>query len=223
MTPFLLWKRQCKREWLLQRRQVRASLNASVFFLMMLIFIPLSMPADPVLLRLMVPGLIWVAMLLALFLASERLFQQDFDDGVIEQWAVSGYPMSTFVSAKLIIHWLATLLPMLFLCPVLGVIFSLNVYETSLLAIILLAGTPGIFSLCGLASAFGLGLQQRGMLMALILIPLAIPIMIFGSAAMTAVMEGNAISGHLALLCALSLIGVGGMPFAMGGVIRASA
>ena len=217
---FLLFRRQLSRELLLHLRQLRLIINSSRFFLMIMVFFPLTMTPDVDLLRTIAPGLVWIAMLLAMFLSAERLFQQDYDDGVIEQWLVSGYPMSIMVSAKILIHWLLNLLPMLILCPFLAILFTLTLYETSILMLSLICGTPAILFLCALAAAFSTGLQQKGILMALILLPLTIPVMIFGSGTLIAAMQGLPTQGYLALLLAMSITAAGLLPFAIAGVIH---
>ena len=223
MIPiFVLFKRQLSREILLNIRQFRFIINSCLFFLMIVVFFPLTVSPDVNLLRVVAPGLVWIAMLLALFLSAERLFQQDYDDGVVEQWLVSGYPMSVFVGAKILMHWLLNLLPMLVFCPFLAILFSLDHYETVVLVLSLIAGTPAILCLCSLAAAFSTGLQQKGLLMALILLPLTIPVMIFGSATLSAAMEGLPVSGYLALLLAMSVASMSLLPFAVAGVIRIS-
>jgi len=217
-----LFKRQLAREALLHRRQVRLIINSCLFFLMIMVFFPLTMPPDPALLRTIAPGLIWIAMLLAMLMSAERLFQQDYDDGVIEQWLVSGYPVSLIVSAKILMHWLLNLLPILLFSPLLAILFGLTVYETLILMLSLVCGSPAILFLCALAAAFSTGIKQKGVLMALILLPLTIPVMIFGSAALAAAMQGFAVQAYLALLLAMSLVAAGFLPFAIAGVIRIS-
>ncbi len=215
-------KLQLQREALLHLRQLRLIINSCLFFLMIMVFFPLTMPPEPALLRTIAPGLVWIAMLLAMLLSAERLFQQDYDDGIIEQWLVSGYPVSLFVAAKIVMHWLLNMLPMLILSPIVAILFALNGYETVILMLSLICGSPAILFLCALAAAFSTGLKQKGVLMALILLPLTIPVMIFGSGAIIAAMQGFAVQGHLALLLAISLLAAGFLPFAIAGVIRIS-
>lgn len=216
----LLFRRQLSREWLLNLRQLRMIINTSLFFLMVLVFFPLTMPPDVDLLRSIAPGLVWIAMLLSMLLSSERLFQQDYDDGVIEQWLASGYPLTVMISAKMLLHWLLNLLPMLIFCPIMAILFGLTAYETLILMLSLVCGTPAILALCTLAASFSTGLQQKGVLMALVLLPLTIPMMIFGSGTLLAAMQGFPVQGYLALLLALSLLATGFLPFAIAGVIR---
>ena len=213
-------KRHLMREWLLQIRQVRMIINSCLFFMMILIFFPLTMPSDVSLLRSLAPGLVWIAALLAFFLSSDRLFQQDYDDGVIEQWLVSGHFLSLFIAAKVLVHWVVNLLPMLIFCPVLALLFNLNAHEMLIMMVSLLCGTPAIIFLCALAAAFSTGLKQKGMVMALILMPLTIPVMIFGSGAVNAALQDLPVQGYVAIMLAISIIATSCLPFAISAVVR---
>lgn len=208
------------RELLLHIRQPRLLVHAALFFLMVTLFFPLTMPPEPLLLRAIAPGLVWIAMLLSMLLASVQFFQQDYEDGVIEQWLVSSYPLSLIVTAKLLIHWLINLLPMLIFCPFIALFFHLNWQEMRVLILSLCLGSPAILFLCGLAAAFSAGMQHKGVLMALVLLPLTIPIMIFGSATLNAAMHGLEVAGYLAILLALSSLSVAFLPFAIAAVVR---
>ncbi|KTD18884.1 heme exporter protein CcmB [Legionella jordanis] len=215
----ILFRRQFQRELLLHARQPRLLLHSSLFFLMVTVFFPLTMPPEPMLMRTVAPGLVWIAMLLALLLSSVSLFQQDYEDGVLEQWLISPYPLPVIVFAKLFVHWLLNLGAMLIYCPLLAILFHLSGYETVILVISLIVGTPAILFLCALASAFSAG---RGVLMALVLLPLTVPAMVFGSASLSAAMQGLAVPGYLAILAAVSLLTVCFLPFAISAVIRIS-
>ncbi|WED41791.1 heme exporter protein CcmB [Legionella cardiaca] len=219
MNLAVLFKRQFHREVLLHLRQPRLLLHASLFFLMVTVFFPLTMPPEASMMRVVAPGIVWIAMLLAMLLSSVGLFQQDHEDGVIEQWLISGYPLSLIITAKLLVHWLLNLLPMLIFCPLLAVLFNLTAYETVILMLSLIVGTPAILFLCGLAAAFSAG---KGVLMALVLLPLTVPIMIFGSGSLAAVMQGFSVSGFITLLTAVSLLASAFLPFAIAAVIRIS-
>jgi heme exporter protein B len=215
-----LFMQQCKRELLIQVRQVRFLVNSCLFFLIFLFMFPLTIKPEVVLLRSIAPGLVWMGVLLSLLLSAERLFQQDYEHGVIEQWIVSGHSLPLLIAAKVIAHWLFTLLPLLFLCPVVGLVYSLNIWETSVLALTLICGSPALLFLCALAAAFGVGVTQKGLLMSLILLPLTLPILIFGSGTLNIAMQGLPINGYLALLLAISVFASGFLPYAIAGVIR---
>lgn len=211
--------RQFQREMLLHCRQPRQMIYSCLFFLMVLVLFPLTISAENTTLRLLAPGLIWIDVLFAFFLGSERLFQQDYEDGVIEQWLVSGYPLSLLIFAKILAHWMLNILPLILLCPLIAIFLGLNGHELLILIASLVLGTPAIFFLCALAASFSAGIKQKGLLMALILFPLTIPVMIFGSATLTAVIHGQAVSGYIALLLGISTLAVGLVPFAAAGVV----
>ncbi|KTD06729.1 heme exporter protein CcmB [Legionella jamestowniensis] len=215
----IVFKRQIQREMLLHLRQPRLLLHSSLFFLMVAVFFPLTMPPQTSIMRTVAPGVVWIAMLLAMLLSSVNLFQQDYEDGAVEQWLISGYPLSLIVSAKLLVHWFLNLLPMLIFSPLLALLFNLTFVETVILIASLILGTPAILFLCGLAAAFSAG---KGVLMALVLLPLTVPVMIFGSGSLFAVMQGFSAQGYLALLAAISLLATAFLPFAIAGIIRIS-
>ena len=211
--------RQMGRELLLNYREPRKLLYSCLFFSMILVFFPLTISADTNTLRMLAPGLIWIDMLLAFFLSSERLFQQDYDDGVLEQWFVSVYPISLMVTAKIVIHWILNVAPMILFCPILAIFLHLNAQETLILILSLICGTPAILFLCAFAAAFSIGLNQKGVLIALILFPLTIPVMIFGSNVLSAAMAGQPVGCFIALLAAFSALSVGFLPLATGAVV----
>jgi heme exporter protein B len=216
------FKKQSHREILIQLRQPKLLVNAFLFFLMIMVFFPLTMPANPVLLKQLAPGLIWMSLLLSIMLSSERLFQQDYDDGIIEQWLMSGSSIFVIVLAKVVSHWLLTVIPLLFLSPLIALLFNFSYVELVVLIVSLLAGTPAIICLSTMAAAFSSGMQQKGIFMALILLPLTVPILIFGSGLLLAAMQDNLISGYLALLLALSTFAMSFLPFAITAVIEIS-
>jgi heme exporter protein B len=214
------FKKQCQRELLLCYRQSRYVLMATLFFFMLIVFFPLTLQPEQALLRAVLPGMVWIAMLLALLISAESMFQQDYEQGVLEQWLVSGESLSLMVTAKIVVHWLGNLVPMLLLSPLIALLFSLSLMETLLLALSLLAGTPALVCLCALATAFSLGTQQKGAMMMLILLPLTLPILIFGSSILSFAMQGAMVSGYLAILLALSILACSFLPLAIASVIR---
>jgi heme exporter protein B len=222
MTPLTCFGRQFKREFLVNIRQPRLLINSSLFFVMMTVFFPLTLPANAVIIRQVAPGLIWMAVLLAMLLASERLFQQDYEEGIIEQWLTSGFSLGLIVSAKLLLHWLLTIVPLLLFSPFLALLFGFSAREVMILAVSLITGTPAILYICALAAAFSTSMKHKGIFMALILLPLTVPIMIFGSSLLSATIDSEQVLGHLALLLALSIISISFLPFAISSIIRIS-
>lgn len=220
LTDATLFFRQLMREWLIQIRQIRYLVNSCLFFLMLIVFFPLTLRPEAQLMRSVAPGIIWMALLLSSLLSAERLFQQDYEHGVMEQWLVSGKPLTLLVSAKVLAHWAFSILPLILLSPLIAIVFSFNLYETVILVLSIIAGTPALLFLCALAAAFGVGVHQQGALMALILLPLTLPLLIFGSGTITVALQGLPASGYLALLFAMSVLAVGLLPYAIAGVIR---
>lgn len=215
-----LFIQQFTRECLLQVRQLKFLVNSLLFLLMILLLFPLTLKPEISLLRAIAPGLIWLAMLLSLMLSAERLFQQDYEHGVMEQWVVSGYSLPLMIGAKVVAHWVFNVIPMLVLAPLMALLFSFSAWELWILILSLLCGTPALLSLCALAAAFGVGVNQKGALMALILLPLTLPLLVFGSGMITIAMQGLAIGGYLALLLAMSVMAVAFLPFAIAGIVR---
>lgn len=203
-------------------RQIRLIFNACLLFLIFMVFFPLILPPDPLMMRRVLPAAIWMTILLILLLSAERMFQQDYELGVLEQWLVSPQPLALRVLAKVLVYWLLNLLPILCLTPVIALLYSLSARETAVIGLSLLAATPALVFLSALAAVFGIGVNQRGALMALILLPLTLPLMIFGGAAITMALQGLPVSGYLALLTAISLLALSLLPFAIAAVIRIS-
>lgn len=221
-SPLMRFNQHFKRELLIQFRQLRFLINSCLFFLMILFIFPLTIKPDPLLMKTIAPGLVWMAFLLSLLLSSERLFQQDYEYGVIEQWLVSGLPLSLIIAAKTSAHWVLNIVPILLLCPLVALVFSLSAWELWVLVLSLLCGTPALLFLCSLAASFGVGVNQKGALMALVLLPLTLPILIFGSGTLNIAMQGLPVSANCALLLAFSVLAAGFLPFAIAGVVRIS-
>jgi heme exporter protein B len=220
MILWRVFKQQIAREGLIQARQLSQSINTVLFFVMIIVFFPLALPPQSSMLKEIAPGLVWMAVLFSSMLASERFFSQDHEDGMIEQWLLSGPSLSLMVIAKLCVHWLLILIPLMLCCPLLAVLFQFSWYETLVLLLSLICGTPVILSLCALASAFSTGLQQKGVMVSLLVLPLTVPVMIFGSATLMAAMQGESVIGFFALLIAFSLISITLLPFAIAAILR---
>ena len=216
---YLFW-RYVRREWTLQLRQKKSWANSLLFFAMILLFFPMTIPADPQLDRIIAPGLFWTALLLAHLLAAERLFQTDYDEGVIELWLISGYPLHIMIWAKIWVHWGLTLIPLLILIPVVTILFHLQAYAAWVLAASLICGTLPIILLSALAAAYSTVLAQKGVLMGLIILPLILPILILGAATTTAAMADLPVSAYLAYLGALSCLSLMAIHSAINGVLK---
>ena len=160
-----------------------------LFYVLVVVLFPLGVGADPALLHALGPGVLWVAALLASLLSLPRLFAADFADGTLEQIALSRYPLPALISGKILAHWATTGLPVTVLSPLLGLQFGLRGDELAVLALGLLLGTPTLSLLGAIGAALTLGLRTGGGLLALLILPLYVPILIFGAGAVDAVRD----------------------------------
>lgn len=185
-----------------RRADVMTSL---IFFVIVVSLFPLGVGADPVLLRTLGPGVVWLAALLACMLALARLFANDHADGTLEQMVLSPQPLSLLVLAKTISHWLTTGLPLVIIAPVLGLQFDLSADALLILIASLLLGTPTLSLIGAIGAALTLGLRGGGALLALLVLPLYIPVLIFGAGAVEATAAALGAAAHLSILGALLL------------------
>jgi len=185
-----------------RRADVMTSL---IFFVIVVSLFPLGIGADPALLRTLGPGVVWVAALLACMLALARLFANDHADGTLEQMVLSPQPLSLLVLAKTISHWLTTGLPLVIIAPVLGLQFDLSAEALLILIASLLLGTPTLSLIGAIGAALTLGLRGGGALLALLVLPLYVPVLIFGAGAVEATAAALGAAAHLSILGALLL------------------
>jgi heme exporter protein B len=180
-------------------------LVALCFFVVVASLFPFGIGADAARLHMIGAGVIWVAALLASLLALPRLFAQDFESGVLEQLLLSPEPPVLWVVAKILAHWLGTGLPVVVITPLLGLMYQLEPGAIGILTATLALGTPALSLLGAIGAALTLGLRGGGSLLALLVLPLCVPILIFGAGAVDAWASGLTVQGHLALLGGLSL------------------
>jgi heme exporter protein B len=190
-----------------------------LFYVIVVTLIPLGVGPDAPLLRALGPGVLWVAALLASLLALPRLFATDFADGTLEQMALSPHPLPALISGKIAAHWLATGLPLVAASPLLGLQFGLGADELVVLALGLLLGTPTLSLLGAVGAALTLGLRN-GALLALLVLPLYVPVLIFGAGAVDAVRTGLGAAAELSLLGAGLLAALVGAPLAAAAAVR---
>ena len=214
------YKQILMREVLLQSRTLRLVLNASLFFLMVLLLFPLGFESNPLFLKKILPGLVWIAALFAFLLSAEGAFFLESEAGVLEQWLLSSVPMHTRVRIKLLVQWFSLILPLIMLSFVIAILFHLRAKEMGVLMLSLICGTPTLYFLCAFSAVFGLHLKKQGLFTALIVLPLTLPVMVFGGGVLTYAMDGLPVSGHLALLLAVALLAVYALPYAISAVIR---
>lgn len=209
-----------RRDLLLAWRSRADLLVALSFFVIVASLFPFGVGAEPNQLRAIGPGVVWVAALLATLLALPRLFSQDFDNGVLEQLLLSPEPPVVWVVAKIAAHWLGTGLPLVVVSPVLALMYDLEPGAIGVLALALLLGTP-ILSLIGaIGAALTLGLRGAGSLLALLVLPLMVPVLVFGAGSVDAWLAGVGMRAHFLLLCGGALGALALAPWACAAALR---
>ena len=193
-----------------------------VFFLILVSLTPFAIGPDMNLLARIGPAILWIAALLATLLGLDRLFQGDADDGSLDLFTMSATPLELVVLVKCAAHWGLTALPLIVAAPVLGMTLGLEPSALAGVAASLLAGTPALTLLGAIGAALTAGLRRGGLLMAVLILPLTVPVLIFGVAAAAAA-SGGTVPFHtpFLILCALSLISIAGAPFAAAAALRA--
>lgn len=211
-----------RRDLLLAYRHRAQLANPLVFFTIVVTLFPLGISPAPQLLETIAPGVIWVGALLAAMLSLEGIFRSDFDDGTLEQIALSPHPLALVVLAKVAAHWLVSGLPVLLLAPLLGLLLQMDAAGMSVLLATLALGTP-ILSLVGaIGVALTVGLRRGGVLLSLLVLPLYIPVLIFAAGAVGNAAAGMEVTGQLALLGALLALSVALAPLAAAAALRIS-
>ena len=190
------------------------------FFIIVVSLFPLGVGPEPEQLRKLAPGVLWVAALLATMLSLPRLFADDYRDGTLEQLALSPQPLGLIVLGKVVAHWLVSGLPLTLLAPVLGIQFDLPGDALGILTGSLLIGTPALSGIGAIGAALTLGVRGSGVLVSLLILPLYIPVLIFGAGAIDATLTGTGAQAHLSLLAALALAGVFFAPWPTAAVLR---
>lgn len=196
--------------------------SALFFFVIVVSLFPLGIGPEPDLLRKLAPGVLWVAALLATLLSLPRLFADDHRDGSLEQLALAPQPLGLIVLGKVLAHWLASGLPLALLAPVLGLQFDLDGEALWVLVGALLLGTPALSGIGAIGAALTLGLRGGGVLLSLLVLPLYIPVLIFGAGAVDATVAGLGGEAHLSLLAALTLAALGFAPWAAAAALKIS-
>lgn len=196
--------------------------NPLIFFLCMLVFIPLGISPDSKVLAGIAPGMIWVIALLATLLSLDRLFFGDFEDGSLEQMLLSGQPLYLLVLAKVLVHWLMTGLPLTLLSPLLASLMFLPGDAYFALFISLLVGTAALSLIGSIGAALTVALRRGGLLLSLIVMPLYIPALTLGAGIVQSSVEGFAYQGYLGLLAAYLVLCATLTPFAVAAALRVS-
>ena len=215
-----LFRVMVRRDLLLAYRQKSDVLQTVFFFLVVITLVPLGVGAETELLRSMAPGIVWVAALLAALLSLPRLFAHDFADGTLEQMVLSPDPLPVIVLAKAFAHWLTTGVPITVFASLTAVMFDLKAEVAAVLVFSLLIGTPVLSLLGSVGAALTLGLRSGGVLTSLLVLPLYIPVLIFGAGAAGAVAVAVSPAAYLLITGALSLFALAIAPWASAAALR---
>lgn len=211
-----------RRDLVLAMRRRADVLTTLIFFVMVVSLFPLGVGPELDMLRKMAPGVLWVAALLASMLSLGRLFSADYLDGTLEQMMLAPQSLSMLVLGKMTAHWMVSGLPLVLMAPVLGLQFDMSVRALGVLIVGLMLGTPILSMLGAIGAALTLGLRGGGVLLSLLVLPLCIPVLIFGTGAVEAITSGLSIASHLSLLGALLVMALVFTPWVTAQALRIS-
>ena len=210
------------RDLTLALRQRADVMTTLFFFVIVVSLFPLGVGPELDKLRPLTAGVVWVAALLASMLSLGRLFAHDYSDGTLEQLLIAPQPLSVLVLGKIIAHWIVSGVPLVVMTPLLGLQYDLGGGPLAVLTLSLLLGTPVLSAIGAVGAALTLGLRGGGVLVALLVLPLYVPVLVFGAGAVDAATARLDIEGHLSLLGAFLLVSLVLSPWATALALRIS-
>ena len=196
------------------------TLAALIFFVMVVSLFPLAIGPEPQVLRSIAPGVVWVAALLASMLSLVRLFADDYQDGTLEQMLLSSHPLALLVLGKIVAHWLGSGLLLTLMSPLLALQFDLSISATGVLLASLLLGTPVLSLVGAIGAALTVGVRGAGVLLSLLVLPLCVPVLVFGAGSVEAHNAGLGVAGHFSLLGALLVLALVATPLVAAAALR---
>ena len=210
-----------KRDLALTARHGGGIGTATGFFLSVVVLLPIGLGPDQALLQRIAPGALWIAMLMSVLLSAERIFQADYEDGSLELMTTGALPLEAVTLIKGLVHWLTAGLPLAIIAPLLGFLVNISPHQVAPLAIAMSVGSLGISLLAALGAAITVGLRRGGLMVSLLVLPLYVPMLVFGVSAST-VSAGlpDASSASLLILGALSLAALVVVPIAASAALR---
>ena len=212
-----------RRDLTLALRRGTDVLTTLFFFVIVASLFPLGVGSEKEILRFLGPGVVWVAALLASMLALERLFASDYADGTLEQMLLTPQPLSVLVLGKVVAHWLLTGLPLALIAPLLGLQYGLEGASLGVMALALLVGTPVLSLVGAIGAALTLGLRGGGILLSLLVLPLYIPVLVYGAGAVTvSAIDLADVQPFMALLGAFLILALAFAPLATAAALRIS-
>ena len=208
------------RDLTLAMRQGSASTHVVFFFVLTVTLFPLGIGPESELLARIAGGVVWVAALLAALLSLDRLFQADFEDGSLDLLALSGQPLTVTVAAKCLAHWLTTGVPLIVVSPLLAFLMNLSAEGYLTLIATMALGTPTLSLIGAIGAALTLGIRRGGVILSLLVLPLYIPVLIFGVGAVEARVQGLGAASHLMILGAILIAALVLAPLAAAAAVR---
>jgi heme exporter protein B len=209
------------REWRIAQRIGGGASIGAMFFLILVSIMPFALGPDLNLLGRIGPAILWIAALLSTLLGLDRLFQSDFDDGSLDGLVNAALPLELVVLVKCAAHWVTSALPLIVVSPLFGLMLAMNAPSLALVALTLIVGTPALTMIGAIGAALTVSLRRGGLLMAVIALPLTIPVLIFGVAAASAASGGlSPFRAPFLMLCAMTLFSIAGAPFAAAAALR---
>jgi len=213
----ILW-----RDLMLSMRHPSEIINPLLFFIMVIILYPFAVGSDAQLLMEISTGVVWVAALLASMLSLDAIFKEDFADGTLEEMILSAHPTSILVLAKVLAHWLLTALPLIILSPILALMLGMKESGIMILILTLLIGTPVLSLIGAIGVALTVSLRGGGVILSLLILPLYIPVLIFGSGAVNNAMLGLDVLGQIYMMAGLFVLALFFAPLAIAAALKVS-
>ena len=217
MLRWIVW-----RDLILAWRRRADALSTLFFFVIVVSLFPLGVGPETELLKSIAPGVVWVAALLASMLSLGRLFANDYQDGTLEQLLLTPQPLYLVVLGKVAAQWVTSELPLVCIAPLLGAQFGLSNEALLILVVSLALGTPVLSLMGSIGAALTLGLRSSSVLISILVLPLYIPVLIFGTGAVEANIIGQPSASHLYLLGAISVLSIIFAPWATAAALRIS-
>ena len=211
-----------RRDLLLVMRRRSEAVNPVLFFIIVASLFPFGTSSDMALLQKIAPGIVWVAALLATMLSLDAIFRSDFEDGSLEQLMLSPHPASILVLAKVVAHWLVTGVPLLIAAPFMALLYGLPSDALGTLLLSLLIGTPVLSLVGSVGVALTVALRNGGVILSLLILPLYVPVLIFGSGAVELAVEGFSPAANLYMLSAILALAAVLTPWPAAAALRLS-
>jgi heme exporter protein B len=210
-----------RRDMLIGWRQGGGAAAALSFVLSVLVLVPLAVGPDQNLLQRIAPGIIWLTLLLAVLLTAERIFQQDYEDGSIDALVLSPQPLELLVCCKAIAHWLSVGLPLALAMPFLAIMLNVMAQSIPVLLVAMVLGSLSLSLLASIGGALTAGLRRGGLLLTLLILPLYVPVLVFGVSASLANATPQGPVSSLIILVAIALLALAIQPWAAAAALRA--